>query len=695
MFLASKRKSKPKPKKKPARKSQEVSDNLPRDYYEWKQQRQQLNKYFNILPQNPNSDTSHMLLMDTTLKSGKKLVQLLHQTSDTKTKRSTKRKSDSNRSLLKAIEVKPQTKVMKVLSAFEKCSHNTVASVSAVAVDNKRRVVDEATQSDLFQNSTHNLSQDSTQDTARNRVTDQDESINKTENIELSKETTISRLPTNVDQIEAIHNNETQMVANQPEANTVHNIMLVDHPKSQCDQNQLVARQLINEPDGRSLITPWIKKNQVITTTDKMRFNIVHLQDISTSLDQNQTIINQPTPPPFLRLEINGSKVNIPPNLFVNRPTVMNFQEVPTYQLMNQSGHRVDQSKIMVAPSQRFLFTQSNQNLDQNQNLNQNYLGQNINVAQNENVNKTEIEKTPVLEVNSLKRNRPTSPAIKEPLSKICNRMCKSKDYDPNWLNNIFGDKPKQMVKEAKTSDSNCNVESVVEGGSNMPIIQNVISLSQSVTSSSDLGNNSGIVGPKLRKIASKPTGPMVKQDSVPSTSAESIQNRNLVLQNNNKEPHNIDRKTPESQLIKKIDNSKKHYKRIGTKERQDFVSKLNVIQNVENPQRSIIQHTSTYVSHQKAETKNNHTGNSKIIKETQNKRTDAIETVPKTSVINSTPATNIEKQIIRKAQNDKDRELPVLSVKSTEAINAGAGAANVHTGNCYVNIRGRSKVLI
>lgn len=573
-----------------------------------------------------------MLLMDKTLTSGKKLVKLLHQTSDTKVQTSSKCKSECNmfkELLFKTIEGEPQSKFVKV-----------AASVSTVAVNNKNRVVDETIQMDLTQgtnqDATANLAQDST-------ATDQNKSINQIEHINLSEEIAIPHVLTNLDKKEAIHNNEI-LVANQPEVNKVLPNMADNLKTTQCGQNHLVASQLTNESDGNSMKTPpWIKQNQVISTPDQTLLNIVPLQSIATRLDQYQTVTNQPSPtnlPELLRLQINLPNPNIQQNVVVHQPTVMNLQNlVPTNQIINQSDHQVDQSVNMVAPNQSFLLTQSINNLGQNQ-VGQNNLGQNINVPQNQNVNKKQNKITSLLEINSLKRKRPKSPAFVERLPKIGNHMSNSKNYDPNWSKKISGnlDKPKDKVEEGHLKDK--YVESVVERDKNMPIIKNVISLAPSYVSSRSLGNNNN-VGSILQNIVSKPTESIVKQGSDPSTSGESI------------------RKTE-------------------TKCRKE---------NEENPQRSIIEHTSMIVSLSEAETKNKYTVNSQKIKETQNKSTDATETAQKTSVTNTTYTTiYTERQIIKKSQNDislRGSELPVLSVKSTAATDPGA--SNVQAGNCYV----------
>ncbi|XP_026316471.1 uncharacterized protein LOC113227702 isoform X2 [Hyposmocoma kahamanoa] len=140
-----------------------------------------------------------------------------------------------------------------------------------------------------------------------------------------------------------------------------------------------------------------------------------------------------------------------------------------------------------------------------------------------------------------------------------------------------------------------------------------------------------------------------------------------------------IDMKTRDSLIIKKQHLSNNYHSekrnKIASKRRQDFDSKSNA----ENPQRSIIQHTSTIVSQQKVESNKNCTIGSYKIKETQNESIDAAQ---KTAVINTTPVVHNEREIIRRAQNDinlRGSELPVLSVKSTVAIDAGA--AKVQAG--------------
>lgn len=644
--------------------------------------------------------------MDKTLKSGKKLVQLLHQSSDANVKNSSTCKSDPQRTPIKTIGVKPQTKVVKGSSALAKCTNSTT-------------VVDETTQMELTQaanqNSTTNLTQDSTRETDRNQVTDQNKLLEQTENINISKEIAILRPPMNVDQKEPPHNIVTRLVTNQPEVNDGQ-LMIVDNPEtSQCEQNHLVATQLTNKPGGSSMKTPpWIKQNQDVSTTDNMLLNITPTQNAQTDSDQNQTITNQPTLPTFLRIQINQQNPNqylsvgqnMQPNLVVNQPAVMNFQNlVPTNQLINQSGHQVNQSVIMVAPTQNFLFTQPNQNLAPNQSGEQNNLCQNINVAQHLNLNKNQIEITPISDVNSLKRKRPKSPVLKEPLSKICSRMINttnnSKDYDPNWFKKTYGnlDKPKNKVKEGNSRD----IESAVERDTNMPVIKNVISLSESYVNSQSSRNNNNAVGSKLQNLASKSVGVVVKQTSFPTTSGKIVQITNLVrvtdvavhdqhvldkkLKNNKVPPCVIDMKTRDSLIIKKQHLSNNYHSekrnKIGSKRRQDFDSKSNA----ENTQRSIIEHTSTIVSQQKVESNKNCTIGSYKIEETQNESIDAAQ---KTAVINTTPVGHNEREIIRRAQNDinlRGSELPVLSVKSTVAIDAGA--AKVQAGNyCVENAR-------
>lgn len=687
LFPVSKKKrknSKTTRKAKRKQESPEAGDRLPKDYNEWKQQRLQLNKYFHIFPQKQDmqKDTPHMLLMDTTLRSGKKFVQLLHQTSDTNVQipSSSKCQSDYHGSLFKAIERKPQTKAVKVSCTFDKSSHSADVNVSTVAVDNT--VVDKTTRTNATkaanQNSTANLTQDSTPETDRDQVTDEHYTINQTENSNVSKEVAIPPLPTNVDQNEATHNNDTQLVANETEVNNIQP-MIIENPKTtQYEQNHLVADQLPNV--GQSTKTPpWIKQNQVGSSTEsKMLLNIVPLQGTATSLDENQTVINQPPTPSFLRLEINRTNGNIQPNIV--QPAVVNFQTpVPTTYSINQCGYQVQQPMIMIQPNENFLFPQPNHNLDHNQNMELNNLGQNINDSQNQNVNNNQIER---MEENSLKRKRPESPVFKEPLSKILNRMGNS-NYDANWFKKMFGNlyKPKRKVKEGKTKDNNVQSR-VVETDRSMPRIQNVISLAQSCVSNETVRNNNNVVSLKFRNIASKPTPPMVIQTAIHSTSGENIQKNNFVhvkqgvIHDQHTQAEQI--KIPKSTCINEkktqggLPITQKHNTSIVTKNNKGFIAQ----QNVENPQRSIIQHTSTIVSHQKAETKQINTVLTALpqkIKQTQ-KNIDAIETAQKSSVINTTPAIHTENQIIIKAQNDRNlrgSELPVLSVKSTDT---GAG---------------------
>lgn len=628
-----------------------------------------------------------MLLKDTTLKNGKKLVQLLHQTSDANVKILSKRKSDKHRTLIKSIKVKPQTEVPNKLA---KCSNSSAVDVSTVAVDNKSLNVDETTQTERTQatnqNSSANLTQGSTQEIDRKQITDQNEPLNQ---IQTLKEITVRRLPMNVDQKESTQNNETQLVANQPEVNCP--LMIVDKPKtSQCDQNHLPHNQLPNEPDGKSMKTPpWIKQNQVVSVTDKLLLNIIPLQNIATSSNQNQIVTNQHILSPFLRIQINqpngnqfhSTGQNIQPTAVVNQPTFMNFQNlVPANQIINQSGHQVNQSVLMIAPTQNVVFTQPNQNFSQTQNGGQNNSGQNINVAQNQNVNKTQIERTSVLEVNSLKRKRPTSPVLKEPLSRICDRMNKSKDYDPHWFKKMFGslDKPKEKVKQGNSKVN--NIESVVERDVTMPVIQNVTSLAQSYVSSQS-----------FRNIASIPIETIIKQGSFSNTSEESAHKKNLVdvqhvavhNQNTGEESNvpktGIQNNEKKKYLLQKR-RSKKHNKII-SKEKLYSVSEQNLVK----PQRSVIQHTSTIVFCQKVESNTNNTVNSLKVKEIR-KSTDVIETAQKPPVTNTIPGVHIETQVIKIAQHDtnaSDSELPLPSAKSTVTIEAGA--ANVQPGDYYV----------
>lgn len=617
------------------------------------------------------------------------MVQLLHQTSDPNVQSLSKCKSDNQRTLIKSIKVKPQTNVRKIPNELAKCSNSTVVDVSTVADDNKSLNVDETTQTESTQatnqNSSANLTEGATQEIDQEQVTELSKPLKQIQNL---KEITLRRLTMNFDQKESTQINDTQLVANQPEANC--QLMIVDKPKTtQCDQNHVPHIQLPNEPDGKFMKTPpWIKQNQVVSVTDKLLLNIIPLQSIAPSSNQNQVVPNQHTLPPFLRIQIhqpNGNQYhltgqNIQPSAVVNQPTFMNFQNlVPASQFINQSSHQVNQSVMMIAPTQNVVFTQPNHNLGQTQNGGQNNLGQNINVAQNQNVNKTQTERAPVVEVNPLKRKRPTSPILKEPLSKICDRMNKSKDYDPHWFKKMFGnlDKPKEKVKEGNAKVN--NIEPVVERDMSMPVIQNVTSLAQSYVSSQS-----------LRNIASIQIGTIIEQGSFSNTRGEIVQEKNLV---DAEHVHVHDQNTRKKSYVPMTDiqnnEKKKHFlqkhhskqrNKIENKEKLDCVSEQNVVQ----PQRSIIQHTSTIVSRHKVESNTNNTVNSQNVKETQ-KSADAIETAQK-PVINTTPGVHAETQMIQIAQNRtnaRESELPLLSAKST--VTTEAGAANVQPGDYYV----------
>lgn len=627
--------------------------------------------------------------MDRTLKSGKKFVQLLHQSSDKNDEISSKRvnQSDNQITLLKPIKITPQAKVVKAPDVLAKSTDATNV------IDNKNLAVDETTQVKLTQaanhNSTANLTQGSTQETNRNQVTDQNESLNQTKNINLSKKIAVLRPPMHLDQNEPTHNIQTQLVTNPPEVNKGQP-MIVDNPETTpCDQNNLVATQITNKADSVSMRTPpWIKQKQDVITTDNMLLNIIPAQNIPTSAYQNQTVPNQPTVPTFLQIQINGQNCNqylsadqyIQTNVVVNQLPAVNFQKlVPTNQLINQSqtSHQVNQSMITVAPKQSLLLTSSNQNLDQNQN------GQNINVAQNQNLNQIVI--TPVSEVNSLKRLRSKSPVLKEPLSKIWSRMNSHKN-DPDWLKKTYRhlDKSKEKVNEGNSKDK--VIESVVERDGNMPVIQNVTSLAPSYVDGQSLRNNNNAVGSKIKNVASKPVELIVKQSSFPATSGEIIQITNLGRETDvavrdqqgkqSNEPNKNIQSNEKQCVIENNHHSSKHAE-IGRNSRQD----VDCNPNAQNPQRSIIQHTSMIVSHQKVETN-------------ENKSIDAIETAQETSVINTTSAVHAEGQIIRSVQNDispRGSKLPVLSVKSIVATEA---AANVQSGNCYAQNRRCYKML-
>lgn len=620
--------------------------------------------------------------MDRTLKSGKKCVQLLHRSSDKHVEISSKRinQSDNQITLLNTIKITPQTKVVKTPDVLAKSTNGTNI------VDNKN-LADETTQIKLTQaanhNSTANLTQGSTQETNRNQGTDQNESLSQTKNINLSKKIAILRPPMHLDQNEPTHNIQTQLVTNQSEVNKGQPMIVDNLETTPCDQNNLVVTQITNKADSVSMRTPpWIKQKQDVITTDNMLLNIIPTQNIPTSAYQNRTVPNQPTVPTFLQIQINAQNCNqylsadqnIQPKVVVNQRTAVNFQKlVPTNQLINQSqtSHQVNQSMITVAPKQSFLLTPSNQNLDQNQN------GQNINVAQNQNLNQIVI--TPVSEVNSLKRLRSKSPVLKEPLSKIFNRMISHKN-DRDWLK-----KPYRHLTESKEKVNEGNlkgnvIESVVERDGNMPVIQNVTSLAPSYVDGQSLRNNNNAVGSKIKNVASKPVELIVKQSSFPATSGEIIQITNLARDTDvavrdqqgkqSNEPNKNIQSNEKQCVIENNYHSSKHDE-IGRNSGQDVDSNPNA----QNPQRSIIQHTSMIVSHRKVE--NN-----------ENKSIDEIETAQETSVINTTSAVHTEGQIIRSAQNDispRRSKLPVLSVKSIVATEA---AANVQAGNYYVHNR-------
>lgn len=602
-----------------------------------------------------------MLLMDTTLKSGEKLVQLLHQAPDTNVQNASKCKSHNYKPLYQSIDVNSQTKAS---SAFNKC---TVASASTIAVDNKNRFGDETKQIDFTgganHNSTANLTQDSNQEAVRNQVTDQNQSENRAKNIQINKEIAKLHIPTNVNRKEATHNNHTQMVANQPEVKTSQPMTVNKRETTQCDSNHLVASQRINEPDSMSM-----------EFSDEMLLNIVPIQNKATTSNQNQTVTNQP---PLLRIQINRpnhyhSHLNIQPNVVVNQPTVRNLLQ--TNQSINQSAEQVKQSVTMVPLNESYLFTQPNQNVCQSQNVEQKNLDQNINIAKNqilditlvEDVNSLkrtrpkspisidQIEIRPVSEVDSPKRIRVKSPVIKEPLPKICNRMSNSKDFDFNWFKKMFGnvDKPKEEFKEENTTNN--YVTSVVERDRSMPIIQNVVSLAQSHVSSQSLRNNKNVVDPKLRNIALKLTVVKVKQGNVPST------DNSLKFKETQKISNIFGKKTSVINTTSEI-----------YTERQMNSAQNGNLRGSELPVLSV--KSATEIDAGAASVQAGHYYES----------SDVLDTAQKPPVINTTPEIHTERQIVR-AQNWNLRgsELPMVSVKSTTTTDAGA--ANVQEGNYY-----------
>lgn len=579
--------------------------------------------------------------MDTTLKSGKKLVQLVHQ-------------SDTN----------VPTKVLEVPNLSGKCTNSTDVPKSTVAVGNTNQVVDEATQVDIIgeENLTVNVtdSLDSTRDTNRYQVTDLYGSMN--------------HLPANVHQIEATQNNETQVVTRQP--------LVIDNPDTtQSIRTHLVASQhgvnkqtnvsVTYKPDGKNLTTPpWIKQTHVINRTDQplVADNPVTTQS-STHLVATQHGINEQANV-LVANKPDGKNMTVPPWIIqthdINRTdqilNIVPIQNTPTNCLQNDSLITSTPLKLKIQINQpngdqqyyladqhnpirvRNLLNLQNQNVGQNilcqiQNAGQNNLGlnqnagqsnlsqnQNVgqdNLGQNQIVNNNQMHRTAVLELNPLKRKVP-NPNIPEQPHSLKVRRSDSKDYDPNWFKKAFGnlDKRDENVKEGRINDNNALLG---ERDISMPIIQNVTSLANNNANHSIVNNNKVVI-PKLRNIAPKPIGPIANQDVVAHSSGEDVQNSDLAD--------------------------------------------------------GVIQHTSTVASHQTAETEETNTVQDQKINETQRTSTDATATARvKPAVI------KIDAEFLRRPELD-NRIRSAAHAAYTEA-------GRMPAGNIFFHIQGFLKLYI
>lgn len=458
---------------------------LPKDYDEWRQQRQQVNKYFHI-PQT-TQNRIHILIKDTTLRSGETLVRLVHQAPD-KTNPPNKKVVLSSPNNI--IQRDAHESVSKAYSNVTPAEPNNVVD-NTNQVDETRRVDFTL---DTNQNSTAANSPGLTADTFV---------------------TTEKRLLNNIDQNETTRNNEPSVIH---EAAANNQPTIVDNPE--YIQTRLVVSQtqvknqtnaVANKPNDQNVIAPVHgEATDFISTNNK---------DTESSSEQSNMVLKRPTLPVQV-IQPNDNRNHsanqpVQPNVHHDRVTV-NMQNLgTTNSLIIKSPNEINRSVVTDAPNQSLLFTIANQNvgqseilgqngLSQNQSVGQNNSGQSQNVVQiqipvqnnlsllktdplNQFLNKKQIMS--VADTNTLKRKLPQSSSNNKPKSSKISTRRNSKDYDPNWLKKAFDNLDKDETQNF--------VNTVPEGDKTLPIIKNVTSLahvSRCSTSNTEVHSARGVI---------------------------------------------------------------------------------------------------------------------------------------------------------------------------------------------------------